>query len=106
VGIYLPFGTTSGLFVGGVIAWIMQLMTKKQGAEATERAHTRGTLLSSGLIAGEALTGITLAAVIIFFNTPLPKTIIDSSLLSVLLYVAMGSYVLWVSLKAAKEKLG
>lgn len=106
VGIYLPFGTTSGLFLGGVIAWIMQLITKKRGPEATERAHTRGTLLSSGLIAGESLTGITLAGVIIFFNTPLPKTIIDSTLLSVLLYAAMGGYVLWVSLKAAKEKSG
>jgi putative OPT family oligopeptide transporter len=106
VGIYLPFGTTSGLFVGGVIAWIMQILTKKQGKEATERAHTRGTLLSSGLIAGEALTGITLAAVIIFFNTPLPKQVIDSNLLSILLYAAMGGYVLWVSLKAAKEHKG
>jgi putative OPT family oligopeptide transporter len=102
VGIYLPFGTTSGLFVGGVIAWIMQLLTKKQGADATEEAHTRGTLLSSGLIAGEALTGITLAAVIVFFQAELPYTLIDSSPLSILMFVGMGAYVLSVSMKAAR----
>ena len=103
VGIYLPFGTTSGLFLGGVIAWIMQLLTKKRGPEATERAHTRGTLLSSGLIAGEALTGIGLA-ILITSGFDLPYTLVDSSPLSLALYILMGLYVLWVSMKAAKAQ--
>ena len=106
VGIYLPFGTTSGLFVGGMIAWIMRLLTKKHGKEATEKAHTRGTLLSSGLIAGEALTGISLAAVIIFFNADLPYRLVDSNILSVLLFAAMGGYVLWISMKTLRGRQG
>jgi putative OPT family oligopeptide transporter len=104
VGIYLPFGTTSGLFVGGIISWIMQLLTKKRGSDATEQAHTRGTLISSGLIAGEALTGITLAAVIIFFQADLPLNVLDSTPLTVLLFALMGAYVLWVSMKAVKRQ--
>ncbi|MBD3299027.1 MAG: oligopeptide transporter, OPT family [candidate division Zixibacteria bacterium] len=102
VGIYLPFGTTSGLFLGGMIAWVMRLLTRKRGPEATERAQTRGTLLSSGLIAGEALTGIGLA-VAITSGANLPITIIDSDLLSLGIYLLMGLYVLQVSLKAARR---
>jgi putative OPT family oligopeptide transporter len=104
VGIYLPFGTTSGLFVGGMIAWIMQLLTKKRGSDATEQAHTRGTLISSGLIAGEALTGISLAAIIIFFQADLPLVLVDSTLLTVFLFALMGAYVLWISMKAVKRQ--
>ena len=62
-GLYLAFVYFTP-FLGGMIAWVMQLLTKKKGPAATEAAHTRGTLLSSGLIAGEALTGIGLAIAI------------------------------------------
>lgn len=103
VGIYLPFGTTSGLFIGGVIAWIMQLLTKRGGKEATERAHTRGTLIASGLIAGEALTGIGLA-VAITSGASLPVPVLNSDIVSLLLYAVMGYYVLRVSMGAAKAQ--
>lgn len=54
VGMYLPFDTTSAIFVGGVLNWIASRL--KNWDEET------GTLVASGLIAGEAITGILLAA--------------------------------------------
>ena len=61
VGMNLPFSTVSAIFVGGVIKWALDRLTA--GREAGERAkiEEKGTLLASGLIAGEALMGIILA---------------------------------------------
>ncbi|MFO7769426.1 MAG: oligopeptide transporter, OPT family [bacterium] len=63
VGMYLPFPTTFAIFAGGMIAWILQWRLEKRDVEEEEReaAINIGTLLASGLVAGEALTGVLLA---------------------------------------------
>ncbi|MFN7993196.1 MAG: oligopeptide transporter, OPT family [Bryobacteraceae bacterium] len=61
VGMYLPFDTVSAIFAGGVIKWIADKFTAKYEAERRRQAEEKGTLLASGLIAGEALMGILLA---------------------------------------------
>jgi len=65
VGMYLPFYSTSAIFVGGVIKWILDtVMAKKKATEAEKtRAENTGVLISSGLIAGEALMAVVLALV-------------------------------------------
>ncbi|MCD6451921.1 MAG: oligopeptide transporter, OPT family [Acidobacteria bacterium] len=67
VGMYLPFQTTAAIFVGGIIKYIVQVMEEKRGlsAEAKERVDNTGILLASGFIAGEALTGIVIAALVV-----------------------------------------
>lgn len=62
VGMYLPFETSSAIFVGGAIRWLADRLLARQPAGAQKRAEEAGTLLASGLIAGEAVTGILLAA--------------------------------------------
>lgn len=60
VGMYLPFSLSAGIMCGGVIRWFVEKRTKgneKFNKEAVER----GTLYTSGLIAGEGLMGILLA---------------------------------------------
>jgi putative OPT family oligopeptide transporter len=52
VGMYLPFDTTSAIFVGGLI----KAIADRFGVD-----EDRGTLLASGLVAGEAIVGILLA---------------------------------------------
>ncbi len=67
VGMYLPFETTFAIFIGGVIAWIVSLFVKRAARddkEARERVENRGLLIASGLVAGEALIGILLAALV------------------------------------------
>jgi len=63
VGMYLPFQTTCAIFVGGMIRWITDSRSKKAGHNAAQatRVENTGVLVASGLIAGEALTGLLFA---------------------------------------------
>ena len=66
VGMYLPLGTTFAIFVGGVIRWITDSIRNKRSLNDAQKARVdnAGVLTASGLIAGEALCGIAIAAVI------------------------------------------
>jgi putative OPT family oligopeptide transporter len=63
VGMYLPLETTGAIFVGGVMKWVADQWAARRRLEGEEKAkfEERGTLLASGFIAGEAITGILLA---------------------------------------------
>ncbi len=59
VGMYLPFGLATPILIGGLIA---HLYSRGQSAEKQEATLHRGMLFSSGVIAGEALTAVGIAA--------------------------------------------
>ena len=63
VGIYLPFGLSVLIFLGGILAWIV----KRKFQPKTEHQHVAlensGMLLASGLITGEAIMGVGIAVV-------------------------------------------
>jgi uncharacterized oligopeptide transporter (OPT) family protein len=61
VGMYLPFETVSAIFAGGVFRWVADSIAARRSAEAKAEVEQKGTLLASGLIAGEAIMGILLA---------------------------------------------
>jgi putative OPT family oligopeptide transporter len=61
VGMYLPFDTSSAIFIGGLIKLIADRAARKLNVEQKLRFEEKGTLLASGLIAGEAIVGILLA---------------------------------------------
>jgi hypothetical protein len=67
VGMYLPFETTFAIYVGGLIKGYVDLRVaaQKASAEQKERVENTGVLLASGLIAGEALTGVLLAGLVL-----------------------------------------
>ncbi len=67
VGMYLPLETTSAIFVGGAMKWLADLAAARRKPSPEEKAkfEERGTLLASGLIAGEAIMGILLAALFV-----------------------------------------
>jgi len=102
VGMYLPFETTFAIFVGGVIKWIADSIAKKRlkGEEMT-KYENKGILLASGFIAGEALTGVILAALYaIFLDNPEPTRRLSS--IGELLFgkgsVFTGPYSSWLAL--------
>jgi Kef-type K+ transport system membrane component KefB len=66
---YLPFDTTSAIFLGGVMKWVADRMAERLSGEKRLAFEEKGTLLASGLIAGEAIVGILLAVV---FLTGIP----------------------------------
>lgn len=57
VGAYLPLSTTSPIFIGGLVKWVVDRYRKT----AADSEIGPGALFSSGLIAGGALTGILIA---------------------------------------------
>jgi putative OPT family oligopeptide transporter len=73
VGMYLPFHSTSAIFVGGIIRWILEKVQTKNNASKEEitKAENRGILISSGLIAGEALMAVILAFLVLAERSPL-----------------------------------
>jgi putative OPT family oligopeptide transporter len=60
VGMYLPFGTTFAIFVGGVIRSLGDWVADRRGFNSAQKARVEnaGVLVASGLIAGEALLGL------------------------------------------------
>jgi putative OPT family oligopeptide transporter len=61
VGMYLPFDTTSAIFAGGLLQAIAARRIARAPEASRAAAEEKGTLLASGLIAGEAILGIVLA---------------------------------------------
>jgi len=61
VGAYLPLSSTTPIFVGGLVKW---LVDKKNKTKEAESDIGPGALFSSGLIAGGAITGIIVSILI------------------------------------------
>ena len=79
VGMYLPLETTFAIFLGGVIRWATDKLRDRRGFNDAQKARVEnaGVLTASGLIAGEALTGLLIALFVLrgiklpeIFKTP------------------------------------
>ncbi len=66
VGMYLPFETTFAIFVGGMMKWVVDkfMDALKFGQAERDATESKGILLASGFIAGEAITGVLLAGLV------------------------------------------
>jgi putative OPT family oligopeptide transporter len=71
VGVYLPLSSSTPIFVGGMIRWLVDRWLRKHKFRArnlsgdelvAEGDKSAGVLLASGYIAGGAITGIIIAA--------------------------------------------
>ncbi|HWQ54881.1 MAG TPA: oligopeptide transporter, OPT family [Bryobacteraceae bacterium] len=71
VGMYLPLETTFAIFIGGLFRWATDSLAARRNLNEAQRARVEnaGVLTASGLIAGEALTGLLVAAAR-FFEWP------------------------------------
>jgi putative OPT family oligopeptide transporter len=66
VGIYLPLELSVPIFLGGLIAFLVERRLGVHGESLdSERAKRNGVLFAAGLITGEALTGIVIAIPIV-----------------------------------------
>jgi putative OPT family oligopeptide transporter len=103
VGMYLPFPTTSAIFVGGVLRWLTDKLSVRAGNNEAQRIRVEsvGILAASGLIAGEALTGLGFAyfkykdiKVFEFFENP-------AYLGGFLVMLLLGAIMVWLPLSKA-----
>jgi uncharacterized oligopeptide transporter (OPT) family protein len=63
VGVYLPVSTSSAMFAGGVVRWLVERRSRGSERSIAEVESGPGVLFSSGLIAGGALAGVAIAGV-------------------------------------------
>ncbi|MCW0370508.1 OPT family oligopeptide transporter [Xanthomonas sacchari] len=70
IGIYLPLELMVPIFLGGLIAHLVERFHKIRAddEEGRDRVHRPGVLFSAGLITGEALMGIGIALPIVITN--------------------------------------
>jgi putative OPT family oligopeptide transporter len=74
LGIYLPTQSTLMVVVGAVIGWYFD---KRADASAKPAATKQlGVLLASGLIVGESVIGVVIAAIVAFSGLPAPLALV------------------------------
>ncbi len=66
VGVYLPVATMLPVFLGGGLRWLLE--RRASGDEARTETRERGVLFGSGLVGGEGLFGVAIAAVVFIQN--------------------------------------
>ncbi len=84
VGIYLPLSTSTPIFIGGIVRYLVDIYLKRKLAAqnlnddeiAAETDKSNGVLMASGYIAGGAIAGILIA---LFAVQPTLKGIQDSA---------------------------
>ncbi len=92
IGLYLPLSLSTGVMLGGVFSWYVN---KKGGV----RALDRGVLAASGLIAGDACTGVVIALFTVIGVLSPTAQALAPDILSFALFALMGLGLVKVSLK-------
>lgn len=103
VGMYLPLPTTFAIFVGGLLRWCSDTLSKRAGHNEAQqtRVTSVGILIASGLIAGEALTGLGIAVFAAFDKPILHLFENPSYLLGFGVIVALGLLMILLPLSKA-----
>ena len=105
VGMYLPLETSFAIFIGGLFKGIYEKRIAKRNLsdeEKNERSN-KGILLSSGLIAGEALTGVLFAG-LAFADIRTGKVFENPSYLFSLIAIALlGIFLIYIPLMKPKK---
>lgn len=101
LGMFIPLSLNTPLLVGGAIAWFVGNSSKDSSLNAARR--DRGTLISSGLIAGGALFGV-FAALTRYFGFTFDAGISEVTLqvAGLVIYALLIAYLTCESMRAKK----
>ena len=74
LGIYLPTSTTLMIVVGAIVGWYFDRRAERTAKpEATKQL---GVLLASGMIVGESIIGVIIAAIVVFSGKAAPLALV------------------------------
>lgn len=93
VGLYLPLSLSTSMMVGGLVSGIV-----KKG-NSTGAANDRGILAASGLVAGDACTGVIIALLSVSGFIPSSANGLLPNWTSLVIYGALAVALGWFSLK-------
>ncbi|MDF1684966.1 MAG: oligopeptide transporter, OPT family [Legionellaceae bacterium] len=102
IGMYLPLASSFPLFLGGMLAFLMEhkLKALNLDAHATNKRRQIGTLIACGLVAGSALMDVLVAVPFSLMHSADALSLVSkawepySVLLSVVVITALGVWVL------------
>ena len=77
LGIYLPTQSTLMVVIGSVVGWYFDRRAERRANPA--RTKQLGVLLASGLIVGEGLIGVLIAALVAFSGKDSPLSLVNDS---------------------------
>ncbi len=97
VGLYLPLSLSTPIMLGGIVAYFVRKMSKK------DEVFERGILTSSGLVAGDACMGVILALLSVsgWISTDKPPIFSDSIGMAFFILLAIG--LAWFTLRPPKK---
>lgn len=103
LGMFIPLPLNTPMLVGGAISYFVAKSSKDK--ETSNARQERGTLISSGLIAGGALFGV-FAALTRFLGFEYTNPLSDSltQVLGIAMYALLIIYLYWDSTRAKKLK--
>ncbi len=101
IGIYLPPTVAAPIVAGAVLAWLLERTLRRRAANAgqpyeqfADAANRRGVLIASGLIVGESLVGVLMAAIIGGAGTSAPLAIVGESFERPASYLGLAVFVM------------
>lgn len=90
IGLYLPFSLSTGMMVGGVVHFFINRSTHYV------KIQERGILAASGLVAGDAVTGVIIALFTVMGKLPTSQNGFFSDWVSFGVYMALAIGLGWI----------
>ncbi len=90
LGLYLPFSLSTGMLMGGIVHYLINRTSKD------EKVESRGILGASGLVAGDAVTGVIIALLTVVGWLPTSKAPFFPSGVSLGVFIALGVGLVWL----------
>ncbi|TXI18387.1 MAG: oligopeptide transporter, OPT family, partial [Roseateles sp.] len=90
LGIYLPLNSTLTIVVGAIAGWWFDRRAERSAQP--EARKQLGVLMASGLIVGESLLGVILAAVVVFSGQGAPLALVGESFAGVAQWLGLAAF--------------
>lgn len=108
LGLYLPIHLNVGILCGGIVRVLVEKKFKNRDHEQKQQVE-KGILLSSGIVAGDALMGIIIAIfatlnINIDFGKNIAPTITGNSAFAAIIFFFFGLWIYKFSTKVDKQK--
>jgi putative OPT family oligopeptide transporter len=101
IGIYLPPTVAAPIVAGAVLAWLLERALRRRATAAgkpyeqfADAPNRRGVLIASGLIVGESLVGVLMAAVIGASGSDAPLALTGPGFAEIASYLGLAAFVL------------
>jgi len=91
MGIYLPMSTTLAIIVGAVAGWAYERRAERTAHP--ERSKQLGVLLASGMIVGESLIGLVIAALVVFSGKDYPLSVVGEGFAGAAVWIGGGAFI-------------